>query len=284
MSDDPKSDWLGGADAPPPNPAADPTASARGPGKPALPKRFYAAAGLAEAAAGLAEAEGGLRLTLDGRPAHTPARNPLVLPNRGLAEAVAREWEAQVGVIDPATMPLTRLANTAIDGVAPRRDAVIDDLSAYAGTDLLAYRAGEPDRLVAAQSAAWDPVLDWARENLGARFILGEGVMHVAQPEDTVAALRRAIAATDGPFRLAALHTLTNLTGSLVLALAVLAGHLTPAEAWAAAHVDETYQASVWGTDAEAAARHALRTAEFEAAAHLAALARREPERGSPKT
>lgn len=263
MSDDTKSDWLGDADAARP----DPTASARGPGKPALPKRFYAAAGLIDA-------EGGLRLTLDGRPAHTPARNPLMLPTRGLAEAVAAEWDAQVGVIDPAIMPLTRLANTAIDGVAPRRGAVIEDLSAYAGTDLLAYRAGDPDRLVAAQSAAWDPVLGWAHDTLDARFILGEGVMHVAQPEDTIEALRHAIAETNGPFRLAALHTLTTLTGSLVLALAVLHGHLTPVEAWAAAHVDETYQASVWGLDAEAAARHALRTAEFEAAAHLAALVR----------
>jgi chaperone required for assembly of F1-ATPase len=263
MSDDPTPDWLGSpGGAPPP----DPTRAARGPSKPALPKRFYERAGLAPDA-------GGFRLTLDGRPANTPARNALVLPTPGLAEAVAAEWGAQVAVIDPATMPLTRLANTAIDGVAPRRDAVVDDLSAYAGTDLLAYRAGEPDRLVRAQAEAWDPVLDWAHAALGARFILGEGVMHVTQPDTTVAALRRAIVETEGPFRLAALHTLTTLTGSLVLALAVLRAHLSPAAAWAAAHVDETYQASVWGGDAEAEARQALRQAEFEAAARLAALA-----------
>ncbi|MCK2054337.1 ATP12 family protein [Methylobacterium sp. 37f] len=277
MSDDPKSegpnrdganrdgpdaDWLGapGSAAPP-----DPTRSARGPGKPALPKRFYAEAALAEHA-------GGFRLTLDGRPANTPARNPLALPTRALAEGVAAEWAAQIDVIDPSRMPLTRLANTAIDGVAPRREAVVDDLSAYAGTDLLAYRAGDPDRLVQAQAEAWDPVLDWAHEVLGARFILGEGVMHVTQPDTTVAALRRAIGETDGPFRLAALHTLTTLTGSLVLALAVLRGRLTPTQAWTAAHVDETYQASVWGQDEEAAARQAQRRAEFDAAAHLSAL------------
>ncbi|MCJ2033600.1 ATP12 family chaperone protein [Methylobacterium sp. J-068] len=264
MSDDPTSDWLGAAASPE---APDPTRAARGPGRPALPKRFYGEAGFAPQAEGF-------RLTLDGRPANTPARNPLALPTRGLAEAVAAEWAAQVAVIDPATMPLTRLANTAIDGVAPRRAAVVDDLSAYAGTDLLAYRAGDPDRLVTAQAEAWDPVLDWARETLGARFILGEGVMHVTQPDTTVAALRQGIEATEGPFRLAALHTMTTLTGSLVLAFATLHGHLTPRDAWVAAHVDETYQASVWGGDAEAEARHALRRAEFEAAAHLAALAR----------
>ena len=117
-------------------------------------------------------------------------------------------------------MPLTRLANTAIDGVAPRRDAVIDDLSAYAGTDLVAYRAGDPERLVADQARAWNPVIDWAHETLGVRLILSEGVMHVTQPETSVNALRAAIAAVEGPFRLAALHTMTTLTGSLLIALA----------------------------------------------------------------
>lgn len=264
MSNDDTADWLGASDAPP---VHDPNRAVRAQTRPALPKRFYEAAGLAEG-------EDGARLTLDGRPANTPARNPLILPTRSLAEAVAAEWAAQVDVIDPATMPLTRLANTAIDGVAPRREAVIDDLSAYAGTDLVAYRAGEPDRLVADQARAWDPILDWARDTLGARLFLSEGVMHVTQPETSVAALRAAIAAVEGPFRLAALHTMTTLTGSLLIALAVLHGRLTPQQAWAAAHVDEAYQASVWGTDAEAETRHALRRIEFEAAATLASLAR----------
>lgn len=244
----------------------DPTKSARGPGRPALPTRFYREAGFA------ADADG-FRLTLDGRGANTPARNRLTLPSLALAEAVAAEWDAQVAVIDPSRMPLTRLVNTALDGVAERREAVIDDLSAFAGTDLVAYRAGDPERLVRAQAESWDPVIAWAREALGVRLILSEGVMHVSQPDDTVRALRSAIEAVDGPFRLAALHTMTTLTGSLLIALAVLHDRLSPEEAWAAAHVDETYQASVWGRDAEAEARHALRMTEFEAAARVAGLA-----------
>ncbi|WP_019904690.1 ATP12 family protein [Methylobacterium sp. 77] len=262
MSNDDPADWLGASDAPP---VHDPHRAVRAQTRPALPKRFYETAGLSKN-------DEGFRLTLDGRPANTPARNPLSLPTRALGEAVAAEWAAQVASIDPATMPLTRLANTAIDGVAPRREAVIDDLSAYAGTDLVAYRAADPERLVADQARAWDPLLDWARETLGARLILSEGVMHVTQPEPSVAALRSAIAAVDGPFRLAALHTMTTLTGSLLIALATLHGRLTPQEAWTAAHVDEAYQASVWGSDAEAEARHVLRKHEFEAAATLAKL------------
>ncbi len=258
---DKTTDWLGrpGADE-----APDPMRAARGHAKPALPQRFYTRAGVSEG-------PDGFRLTLDGRPANTPARNPLRLPTRALAEKVAAEWDAQETQIDPARMPLTRLANTAIDGVAPRLDAVITDLCAYAGTDLVAYRAGEPDRLVAAQGAAWDPILAWARDAFGARLILSEGVMHVEQPPDTVRALAAAVSAETDPFRLAGLHTLTTLTGSLLIALAVLRDHLTPMQAWAAAHVDEAYQAEVWGRDAEAEARLEARRAEFEAAADFVA-------------
>lgn len=194
-------------------------------------------------------------------------RNPLRLPSWALAEAVAAEWAAQEQSIDPARMPLTRLANTAIDGVAPRHAAVVADLCAYAATDLLAYRAGDPERLVAAQAASWDPILAWARDELGARIILSEGVMHVEQPPDTVRTLSNAVAAVTDPFALTGLHTLTTLTGSLLIALAVLRGRLTPAEAWASAHVDETYQAGVWGRDEEAEARLEARRTEFEAAA-----------------
>ncbi len=255
-------DWLGEGETPRP----DPRSAARGHGKPVLPKRFYRQAGFDET-------EGGFRLTLDGRPARTPARHLLVLPTRALAERVVAEWQAQVDLIDPSKMPLTRLANSAIDGVADRREAVAEDLGAYAGTDLVAYRAGDPPRLVAAQSVAWDPIVDWAREAFGARLILSEGVMHVEQPDDTVAALRREIGRVENPFRLAALHAMTTLTGSLLIALAVFQGRLTPEEGWAAGHVDETFQASVWGGDAEAEARLAARKAEFEAAAETAALA-----------
>lgn len=256
-------DWLGepGDEGKP-----DPMRAARTGAKPALPRRFYKEAGFAPA-------EGGFRLTLDGRSANTPARNPLVLPTDALASAVAAEWGAQDTSIDPATMPLTRLANTAIDGVATRIEAVADDLCAYAQTDLLAYRAAEPDRLVSAQAKAWDPLLDWAYETLGAKLILSEGVMHVTQPPQAIQALTEAVRRVDDPFRLASLHTLTTLTGSLILALAVLNGRLEPGAAWDAAHVDETYQADVWGRDEEAEARLAVRRAEFDAAAKtIAAL------------
>lgn len=267
MSNDVLPDWLGEPTDSPARPhAPDPLRSVRDGGRPSLPKRFYVEAGFAEG-------EDGFRLTLDGRPANTPAKNPLVLPTRDLAESLAAEWAAQVAVIDPARMPLTRLANTAIDGVAPRQDAVVEDLCTYARTDLVAYRAGDPERLVALQAAAWDPVLDWAHETFGARFILSQGVRHVEQPEGSVVALEAAVAAIEGPFRLAAFHTLTTLTGSLLIALAVLHGRLSPQEAWDAAHVDETYQAAVWGSDAEAEARMAARRAEFEAAALMAKLA-----------
>ena len=262
MSDDTRQDRPG--DGPEARP--DPLKAVRGQTKPALPRRFYKEAGFAAGA-------GGFRLTLDGRPANTPARNPLSVPNEALAGILAAEWGAQGEQIDPATMPLTRLVNTTLDGVVPRREAVVEDLAAFAGTDLVAYRAEGPERLVAVQARTWDPVIAWAREALGVRLILSEGVMHVTQPPDSVAALRRAVEAVESPFRLAALHTLTTLSGSLLIALAVLHGRLSPAEAWAAAHVDETYQAEAWGRDAEAEERLARRWTEFEAAATVAVLA-----------
>ncbi|KMO28647.1 ATP12 family chaperone protein [Methylobacterium aquaticum] len=260
MTNDVTRDWLGDPEAPP-----DPVRAARQSAKPALPKRFYKEAGIAQA-------EDGYRLVLDGRPARTPARRYLAVPQVALAEALAAEWGAQEDVIDPARMPLTRLVNSALDGVAERRDAVVDDLAAYAGTDLVAYRAGDPARLVAAQGAAWDPVLDWAHDVLGARFMLSEGVMHVTQPAESLAAIRRAIEAVESPTALAGLHSMTTLTGSVLIALAVLRGRLTPQEGWAAAHVDETFQAEVWGRDAEAEDRLGRRWREFEAAARGAAL------------
>ncbi|KQT50117.1 ATPase [Methylobacterium sp. Leaf456] len=261
--DDVTRDWLGDTgEAPRP----DPQRAARAGSTPALPKRFYKEAGLSQT-------EAGHRLVLDGRGANTPGRRPLAVPSRALGEALAAEWAAQVETIDPRTMPLTRLVNTAIDGVADRMAEVAADLAAFAATDLIAYRADAPDRLVAEQSAAWDPLVDWAGETLGARLFLAEGVMHVEQPEASVAALRAAVQAVDDPFRLAALHTLTTLTGSLVIGLAVLHGRLTADAAWAAAHVDESYQASVWGPDAEAQARLAHRRTEFDAAATVASLA-----------
>lgn len=218
--------------------------------------------------------EGGFVLALDGRPARTPARTPLRLPTRALGDAVAAEWQAQGEAIEPASMPLTRLANTAIDGVAREVGAVRADILRYAGSDLVVYRACEPDRLAAEQAAAWDPVLGFAREELGACFVLSEGVTFVAQPETALDRVRERLAAETSPFALAPLHVMTTLTGSVLIALMHVAGRIDLAAAWAAAHVDELYQESRWGQDSEAATRRAAREAEFGAASIFYALAR----------
>jgi chaperone required for assembly of F1-ATPase len=184
-----------------------------------------------------------------------------------MAEAIAAEWRAQRDVIDPATMPVTGLANSAIDGVAARMAETREAVLAYAGTDLLYYRAGEPEGLVARQRALWDPLLAWAEERHGVRFVLAEGVMHVAQPEATLAALAADLARCDDPFRLAGLHLATTLTGSALIAFALAEGAIEAERAWAAAHVDEDWNVAQWGEDAEAAERRARRHADFRAAA-----------------
>lgn len=232
---------------------------------PAKPKRFY------EAAAARPEA-GGFVLTLDGRPARTPSKAPLVLPTEALGEAVAAEWNQQGEFIDPASMPLTRIANSAIDGVAREMDAVRAEIARYAGSDLVMYRAGDPDALVAEQGAAWDPILDWAHREHGARFLLSQGVTFVDQPETSLARIREALARETSPFRLAALHVLTTLSGSVLLALMIAAGAIEADTAWRAAHVDELHQESRWGTDAEATERRAKRETEFQAATRILAL------------
>jgi chaperone required for assembly of F1-ATPase len=197
----------------------------------------------------------------------TPGKRPLAVPRRGLADAIAAEWNGQGEFIDPASMPVTRLANSAIDGVAPRMDDVRKPLVEYAGTDLLHYRAGEPEALVARQREAWDPILAWAERRYAVRFVLAEGVMHVAQPEATLQAIRTAIESFDEPFRLAGLSLATTLTGSALIALALAEGALDAEAAWSAAHVDEDWNISKWGEDAEAMRRRALRLADFRAAA-----------------
>ncbi|MBM3544801.1 MAG: ATPase [Alphaproteobacteria bacterium] len=231
-----------------------------------LPKRFYQNVAVTD--------EGGRHaLRLDGKMVRTPHKTLLALPTRTLAEAVAEEWRAQKERIDPETMPLTKLANSVIDGVMGREDAVIDDIMAHAASDLLCYRAEAPQGLVAAQQAQWDPLLAWAKDTLDAPFQPAEGVMHVAQPEASLQGIRRQVKSHD-PFSLAALQVMTGLSGSALLALAVALGRLTPDEAWAAAHVDEDWQISQWGENEEAAARRAHRRREFEAAARLLALLR----------
>jgi chaperone required for assembly of F1-ATPase len=242
--------------------AGNPMESARRGARPARIKRFYK-----QANAG--QREGAFAILLDGKPALTPAKRPLALPSRALAEAVAAEWAAQGEHIDPATMPLTRLAHAAIDGVAGGAKAVAAEIERYAGSDLVLYRATEPEGLIAVQAKHWDPVLAWAIDMLGARFTPVKGVKHVAQPEAAIKAVRAEIASYKSPFQLAALASLTNISGSALLALALGRGQFSADEAWAAAHVDEDWNVKRWGEDAEAVARRAARRIEFDAAARM---------------
>ncbi|TVR09066.1 MAG: ATPase [Salinarimonadaceae bacterium] len=244
----------------------DPQAAARQAQCGALPRRFYERATIEPR-------DEGFVLTLDARPARTPGRNPLAAPTRALGEAIAAEWAAQGETIDPGSMPLTRIANSALDGVAREREAVLAEIAKYAGSDLVCYRAAEPERLVAAQNEAWEPVLAFARERLDARFALAEGVMFVAQPPEAIAAVEARLARETCPFRVAALHVMTTLTGSALIALAAADGALDGETAWRAAHVDEITQESFWGADEQALARRAARKREFNAALAVYALA-----------
>lgn len=223
-------------------------------------KRFYKEAGIAEA-------DGGFSITLDGRPIRTPSGRIVTVPNRGIAEAVAQEWAAQGETIDPLTMPLTRFANSVVEAVVDRVELVADDIAKYLHSDLLFYRAGHPRALVAREAERWDPVLFWAAQTLGAHFILSEGIVHVRQPETAVAAARAAFARD--PWSVAALHVVTTLTGSALLALALQHGVLDPDQVWAAAHVDEDWNAEQWGQDEEVANRRAARLVDFRAAVKI---------------
>ena len=240
------------------NQPLDPREAARRGARATLRKRFYSQAHVSEAA------DGGFPLLLDGKPVKTPARRPLAAPTAALAEKIAEEWNAQAALIDPAGMPLTRLANAVIDAVADMPDAVAEEVTKYLGSDLLCYRAAAPEGLVASQIRAWDPVLAWARAATGARFVLAQGVVHVAQPAETIAAMGAKIPAD--PWRLGAVSTITTLTGSALLALALAEGALDADAVWAAAHVDEDWQRSQWGSDDAEIERRAYRYGEFGAA------------------
>lgn len=242
----------------------DPNEAVRKAAQTPLRKRFYAQAGTKPV-------EGGFGIVLDGKPVRTPSRKLLAAPSKKIADAIAAEWDAQQDVINPLTMPMTRLANSVIDGVAGRVDLVAEDIAKYFGSDLLFYRAGHPTELVAREAAHWDPVMFWAADALGAHFILAEGIMHVRQPDQAIAAARAAL--PSDPWAVAALHVVTTLTGSALLALALMQGRLTPDEVWTAAHVDEDWNTQQWGIDEEVAARRAAKLTDFRAAAEVLAAA-----------
>jgi len=226
-----------------------------------LPKRFYERVDVAEV-------DGGFAVHLDGRPVKTPARSLLLLPTAAAAEIVADEFRAQEKVIDPGKMPATRLVNTAIDGIAQDPQAVLEDVLRFAGTDLLCYRADAPQELVSRQTAHWDPLIDWA-ETLGARFALAEGVMHVEQPREAITAFGIHLSAFNDPIALASLHTMTTLTGSAIIALAIAKDEVSAEDGWSLAHIDEDWTTEQWGEDAEAAARRKAREVEMMIAARI---------------
>jgi chaperone required for assembly of F1-ATPase len=246
-----------------PDEPLDPMAAAQRAMRPQLRRRFYQRT----------EVEDGkdeFRLLLDGRPVKTPARRTLAAPSRPLAQQLAAEWDAQREVIDPAKMPLTRLANSIIDGVIDTPSPVAREVERYLACDLVFYRAGGPVGLVMRQAMAWDPVLAWAREATGARFLLSEGIVFVTQPPQALAAASSAI--PKHPWRLGAVHTITTLTGSALIAIALAQGALSVDAAWAAAHVDEDWNMQFWGRDELALEHRAARFSEMQAAAAVLEL------------
>lgn len=213
----------------------------------------------------------GHALRLDGRPVKTPGRAALLLPTPALAEAVAQEWRAVADEIDPRAMPLTGLANAAIDRVATAQPAFAAGLAAYGETDLLYYRAEGPAELIARQSAAWDPLLDWARARYDVHFETATGVMHHPQPPATIARLAEAVATLD-PFRLAGLSPIVTIGGSLIGALALLESHAGRDAVWAAVETDEDWQTEQWGDDDIAIKARETRKADFHAGARFLSL------------
>ena len=217
------------------------------------------------------QVEGGWGIALDGRPMRTPARHELVVPSAALATAIAAEWDAQRDEIRPATMPLTRLAATAIDRTGEQRELVVAEVANYAGTDLVCYRAEHPLALVARQQAEWQPLLDWAMRRYDAGLAVTHGILPQPQSPAALKAFAAAVAAQDD-FRLTALHAMTGACGSLVIALALMEGRLAAAAAFAASQLDETFQIEAWGEDAEAAARRRALVEDIAAASRFVRL------------
>jgi chaperone required for assembly of F1-ATPase len=218
-------------------------------------KRFWREAVVRPAASGW-------EIALDGRPVKTPAKAALILPARALAEAIAAEGQAQEGEIRPASMPLTRAANSAIDKVAPDPSTIVAELARYGESDLLCYRAEGPEALVLRQAQAWDAPLAWAAETMGAPLGVTHGIVHLAQPPESLARLRAQLAALDA-FRLTALSGLVSVSGSLVLGLAALKSWEPPEAIWARARIDEAWQTELWGQDDEAEAAALAKKRDF---------------------
>jgi len=220
-----------------------------------LAKRFYKSVSLQEQ-------PGGFGLALDERPVKTPLKKALMMPSRGLGDAVAQEWERQEEHIDPNSMMLTKLCNTALDRVGDDRARIIDEIVDYANADLLCYRAEGPVELVARQCKLWDPMLEWASQDLGARFSATAGIVHQSQSEDCLTAFRRFVEGLND-FAMAGYHNAMTMTGSAILAAAAQRRHLPADEVWSLAHVDEDWQIERWGGDEEEAERRTRRHAEF---------------------
>jgi chaperone required for assembly of F1-ATPase len=227
-----------------------------------LPKRFYKSVAVTNQ----------LGIALDGRNVKTPLKAVLILPTRPLAEAVAAEWDAQVDVLNPHAMPLTKLANTAIDRATAEQSKMTAEILAFAGSDMVCYRAESPAGLVLRQTTHWDPVLAWAKADLNVDFATVSTIKHRRQSPAALQALETHIASLD-PFSFIAVHNLATLTGSALLAAMTAAGKITADAAWLAANVDEDWQIETWGEDAEASARRAGRLMEFSACVRFVNLA-----------
>ena len=227
-----------------------------------LPKKFYDDVSVTER-------NGQFAIELDGKSAKTPEKSMLAFSNAAIAEVAALEWREQGERIDPMTMPMTRLANTAIDGVATDMQAVKEDIIRYAGTDMLCYRADGPAGLVDRQTSLWDPIIDWAQSALSVRFTLAEGVMHVEQNPQAIGAFGVHVGQIDDPLTLAALHVATSITGSAILAMALLKDEVELKQAWEVAHVDEDWNISQWGEDEDAMQRREKRLVDMTAAAFV---------------
>lgn len=215
--------------------------------------------------------DGGWSIALDGRPVRTPYRAPLILPTMALGEAIAAEWQAQGDTVNPITMPLTGLANAAIDLATPDTAAFVEPVAAYAATDLFCYRDDRDAALQAEQVAAWNPILAWAEARYGVEFTITQGILPVDQPPATVAALRAAVFAID-PWRIAALTPPVTIGGSLVAGLALIEGAFDAETLWAAVSLDEQYQERRWGADDQARAQRAAHKRDWDSAVRFLGL------------